>query len=231
MILMWGKTVVEDNALNLAGLLLIVVAFVPTLDANYCSLPASVRGQTPSTETKQIADNALIQENADTVARSFSSLLFVLWLLLALIAITAVVLYIRAETARRPSQRAVIAYAITWALALVAVIIYTVLYQDARDLDSAFNHQVHAWSANIAVALVIVAVVSAAVQKARSTDPAATKWAWFYGAVAAAMVVGAIVIKGGDHFDLFSGWFDDHATFLVEAILIVLLGIFWSLQP
>jgi hypothetical protein len=134
---------------------------------------------------------------------------------------------------RRPTSQALRAYAITWALALVAVIIYTVLYQDAVDPDSALNHQVHGLSANIAVALVIVAVGFAARQKAKegkAGDQAATKWAVYYGIVAGLMVLAAIVIKGGDKLDLFSGWLDDHATFLVEAILIGLLGIFWSLQ-
>jgi hypothetical protein len=230
MIVMWGMTMVEDNAFNLAGLLLMVVAFVPTLDANYCSLPASVRGQVPRTETREIADDALIQANAATVARSFSSLLFVLWLLLVFIAITGAVVYVRAPADRRPTRPALIAYVVTWGLALAAVIVYTLLYQDADNPDSAFNHHVHGWSANIAVALIVVAVVSAAVQKARSDVPGATKWAWFYGGVAAAMVVAAVVLKGGDHFGLFHGWVDEHATFLVEAILIGLLGLFWSLQ-
>lgn len=230
MIVMWGKTMVEDNALNLAGLLLMVVAFVPTLDANYCSLPASIRGQVPSTETKKIADDALIQANAATVARSFSSLLFVLWLLLLFIAIAAVVVHMRAGEDRQPTSKTWIAYVVTWVLALMAVIIYTVLYQGADNLDSAFNHRVHGWSANLAVALVVVAVVSAAIQKFKSSEPTSGRWVWFYGGVAAAMVLAAIVVKGGDQFGLFHGWVDDHATFLVEAILIALLGVFWSLQ-
>jgi len=241
MIVMWGRTVTEDATLNLAGLLLIVVAFVPTLDANYCSIGTSVGGTVSSPETKQIADNLLIQASADAVARSFSALLFVLWLLLILIPIAGWITYRNAETKlaenpaedRRPSPKALRAYVITWALALLAVIMYTVLYQDADDLDSAFNHKVHAWSANLAVALVIVAVGSASRQKvkeARRGHPAAKKWAVFYGVVAGLMVSAAIVIKGGDTLDLFSGWWDDHATFAVEAILIGLLGIFWSLQ-
>jgi hypothetical protein len=232
MIVMWGKTWAEDAALNLAGLLLTVVALVPTLDANYCSLPKAVRGQVPDTETKKIADDALINANAEAVNRSFTSLLFVLALILVFIAVAGVMVYRRASPNRRPTKRAVIAYAITWGLAALAVVIYYLLYQDADNPDSDFNHKVHSWSANTAVGLIILAVVFAAVQKARSTDATKTRWVWFYGLVAVAMVLAAIVIKGGDHFDLFSGWDwgDDHATFLVEAILIALLGIFWTLQ-
>lgn len=232
MIVMWGMTSAEDAALNLAGLLLTVVALVPTLDANYCSLPKAIRGQVPDTETKKIADDALINANAEAVSRSFTSLLFVLALILVFIAVAGVMVYRRASPARRPTKRAVIAYAVTWGLAALAGVIYYLLYQDADNPDSAFNHKVHSWSANTAVGLVILAVVFAAIQKARSEDATKKRWVWFYGLVAAAMVLAAVVIKGGDRFDLFSGWDwgDDHATFLVEAILIALIGIFWTLQ-
>ncbi|HEY2879025.1 hypothetical protein [Nocardioides sp.] len=241
MIVMWGKTAIEDATLNLAGLLLIVVAFVPTLDANYCSIRTSAGRTVSSPESKQIADNALIQANAATVARSFSALLFMLWVLLIVIPIAGWITYRNAQKRfeenpkddRRPNSEALRAYVITWVLSLLVVIIYTVLYQDADNLDSAFNHKLHAWSANIAVVLIIVAVGSAARQKAKEAKrghPAAKKWSRFYAAIAVAMALAALIIKGGDTLDLFSGWWDDHATFMVEAILIGLLGIFWSLQ-
>lgn len=73
-------------------------------------------------------------------------------------------------------------------------------------------------------------MVFAAVHKARSREPAKTKWVWFYGLTAATMVSTALVIKVGDRFGLFSGWVEQHATFLLEAILIALLGVFWVLQ-
>ena len=90
----------------------------------------------------------------------------------------------------------------------------------------------HGWSANIAVGLVILAAFFAARQKTGSNDPHAREWAWSYGLVAAAMVVAAIVVKGGDRIGLFSEWewLDAHATFVVEAILIALIGVFWVLQ-
>jgi cytochrome bd-type quinol oxidase subunit 2 len=226
MIVMWGKTSVEDAALNLAGLLLMVVALVPTLDANYCSVTGAGHVQDP--EAKEAADDALIKANAETVSRSFTALLFVVTLVLILIAVAGVLGL--ARPSRQLSDRAVLAYVITWLLAGVAVVIYFVLYQDADKTGSAFNHHVHSWSANIAVCLIIVAVVSAAVQKKRSDDPDRTWWVWFYGIVAALMAVAIVILKGGDRLDLFSGWLDDHATFVLEAILIALLGVFWSLQ-
>ena len=230
MIAMWGMTWWEDAALNLAGLLLMVVALVPTLDANYCSLPKAIRGQSPETKTKQIADNALIKANAEAVGRSFTSLLFIIALVLLVVAVAAVMMMSRPLSQNGPTNGALIGYAVTWLLAVAAWVVYFVLYQDAGDPDSTFNHKVHSWSANLAVAFIILAVVFAAVHKARSNEPAKTKWVWFYGLTAATMMLTALVIKVGDHFDLFSGWVDNHATFLLEAILIALLGIFWVLQ-
>ncbi|HEX5087996.1 MAG TPA: hypothetical protein VFV89_09310 [Nocardioides sp.] len=231
MIVMWGMTWREDAALNLAGLLLMVVALVPTLDANYCSLPKAIRKTVPDTETKEIADNALIKANAEAVSRSFTALLFVVALILLLTAVAGVVMMSRpSSTIHGPTNAALIGYAVTWGLAAAAWVFYFVIYQDADNPHSAFNHKVHSWSANLAVAFIILAVVFAALHKAHGNEPARTKWVWFYGLVAATMVLAAVVIKGGDHLDLFSGWVDDHATFLLEAILIALLGVFWTLQ-
>lgn len=232
MIVMWGKTAAEDAALNLAGLLLTVVALVPTLDANYCSLPKSIRGKVPDTATRSIADDDLIRANAASVTRSFTALLFVVTVILLAIAVAGVMVHRRAAATRRATEPAASAYAVTWGLAAVAVVIYYLLFQDADNPASAFNHSVHSWSANIAVGLIIVAVALAAFEKSRGDDPTSRKWVWFYGVVAAAMVLVAVVIKAGDSLGLFSGWdwVDDHATFLVEAILIALIGIFWTLQ-
>jgi hypothetical protein len=227
MIVMWGMTWLEDAALNLAGLLLMVVALVPTLDANYCSI--DIKAKVPNAETKQIADNALIKANADTVSRSFTSLLFVLALVLVIVAAFGVKEYRRVLQVRRLS-RTEIGYAVAWVTVALVGFIYYLLYRDHDNPDSAFNHEVHSKSANIAVGLIILAAVLAAVQKARSTDAAKTRWTRIYGLVALAMLLAAGVIRVGDHFDLFSGWVDDHATFLLEAILIALIGVFWTLQ-
>lgn len=231
MIVMWGKTWLEDAALNLAGLLLTVVALVPTLDANYCSLPKAVRGQVPDSETKRINDTDLINANAEAVARSFSALLVVVALILVFIAVAAVLAY-RSAGDRPPTTQSVIAYAVTWVLSASALVFYFVLFLDADDPESAFNHQVHGWSANVAVGLIIFAVILAAREKAGGDGPADKKWVRWYGFVAGAMVFFAILIKGGDALGLFSSWewVDAHATFLVEAVLIALIGVFWVLQ-
>lgn len=235
MIVMWGKTFVEDAALNLAGMLLSVVALVPTLDANYCSTPQADKVTDP--EGKQIADAKLISENADAIARSFTAFLVIGAVVLVLIAIVGLWLYFKASPPRKATRRAMLSYLITWVFAAAALLVYYQLFRHADDPTSFFNHKVHSWSANIAVACIIVAVASATVDNAMGADRNKTpwykrynKWAWFYGILTLSMVAAAGIIKGGDHLHWFSGWADVHATFLVEAILIFLLGVFWVLQ-
>jgi hypothetical protein len=257
MAVMWGMTFVEDAALNLAGLLLTVVALNPTLDATYCNVTKSIAGGTvPHDPTKDVPDTDLINANAATISRGIFSLLVVLTVLLVVIAVTAMRVYRNAEDDRKPTEEAVKGYAATWLLAAAAVVVYWLLFWGANNWpmppweaegdsvneSSSFYHQVHSWSANLAVALVFVAVVSAAWGKVRSGGPHekwwkvrtwriwTNTWAILYGVCAFAMAVTAIVLKGGDAIGIYSGWWDDHATFLVEAILIFLIGVFWVIQ-
>ncbi|MBZ5736671.1 hypothetical protein [Nocardioides mangrovi] len=241
MIVLWGKTAAEDVALNLAGLLLMVVALVPTLDANYCSLPTSV-AQTGGSQEKPVADNDLIADNAQTVARSFSSLLVVLALVLVFLAVLGVWHYVTAPAGASPGTKVIAGYAVTWLLAAIAWVVYLVLYLDRSNPDSVFNHQVHSMSANIGVGFVIVAVVLAALEKSRDPDAPGPWWArwrpvwwddpwtWVYGALAGLMILTVVIVRGGDALGLYSGWLDIHATFVLEAILIGLLGVFWVCQ-
>lgn len=224
-IVMWGRTALEDAVLNIAGLLLSVVALVPTLDANYCSLPASVRDGASESQSAQVSDTDLITANAETVARSFTALLFAVVVILLLVAF----LTLRAwGGGRKPSRAMRAAYVATWlAAAATAALLYR-LYLDADDPDSAFNQDVHGWSANIAVGLVIVAVFLAA--KETRNDAERHRWFWIYGSLGVAMVVAAVVLKGGDAVGLFSGWLDAHATFVVEAVLIAFIAVFWVFQ-
>ncbi|MDR7251582.1 membrane protease YdiL (CAAX protease family) [Nocardioides sp. BE266] len=224
-IVMWGKTALEDAVLNIAGLLLSVVALVPTLDANYCSVPAAAGGGEATSGAAQISDNDLIKANADTVARSFTALLFALVVILVLVAVLTLKAW---ADGRTPSPAMRVAYIATWLAAAVVVALLYVLYLDADDPDSAFNQDVHGWSANIAVGLVIVAVFLAA--KENRNDPQRHRWFWLYGSLGVAMVVTAVVFKGGDKVGLFSGWLDSHATFVVEAILIAFIAVFWIFQ-
>jgi hypothetical protein len=267
MVVMWGMTFLEDAALNLAGLLLTVVALNPTLDATYCSVATGVAGgPVPADETKAVKDAELIKANAETISRGMFSLLVVLTVLLVLVAVTGLVVYRRAEEDRRPTEKAVKGYVVTWVLAALAVLVYWLLLWDANNRplpwkgnhdsvkeSSVFYHQVHSWSANLSVLLILVAAVFAAREKLPrgesppvpwwkvwrwkiwKQDPSTWMiwtnwWAISYGICASAMATAIVGLKGGDAIGLYSGWWDEHATFLVEAILIFLIGAFWFIQ-
>jgi Na+-transporting methylmalonyl-CoA/oxaloacetate decarboxylase gamma subunit len=280
MAVMWGKTFLEDAALNLAGLLLTFVALNPTLDAAYCNIDEATAGGTAphSDETHKITPSELINANASTISRGIFSLLVVLSVLLVVIAIAGEVVRRRAEEKGKSfSPKIVRDYRITWTLAALAVVTYWVLFLDANNRlgpwadgpsgtvneGSSFYNGAHGWSANIAVVLVFVAVVSAAREKLppppaqpsirwwklwvwliralklawRNRNPLhwevwTNRWAWMYTVCAILMAIVAIVLKVGDKFGLFSWWpwVDEHATFLVEAILITLIGVFWVIQ-
>jgi len=245
MVVMWGSTIIEDAALNLAGLLLMVVAIVPTLDANYCSVSPELRDAAVDPEAKSVADKALIHEHADTVQTTFWAFLVIVALVLAF----TLVMGLRQQLVTALpslSLAAVIGYAITWLLALAAWVTYVYLFQSAGDENSFFNHGVHSWSANIGVGFIIVAVLAAASEAALSNNPNAPwwlpwkpvaewgRWVWLYGGLGILMVLVAVVIKVGDQLDWFDGWFDGwldtHATFTLEVVLIVLLAVYWILQ-
>ena len=233
MIVMWGMTPWEDAALNLAGLLLMVVALVPTLDANYCSLPKAIRGQVPDTETKQIADDALISANAEAVSRSFTALLFVVALVLLFVAVAAVAGVI-AGPRRRPATDQAGSRCLR------------------GHLGAGCRGCGHLLRCCTRTPTTLTAPSTTRCTAGRQTSRSASSfWLWclrrsrrlgattrprrggcrFYGVRCCGDGAGR-----GRHprvvtsFDLFSGWVDDHATFLLEAILIGLLGVFWTLQ-
>ncbi len=280
MAVMWGKTFLEDAALNLAGLLLTFVALNPTLDAAYCNIDEATAGGTAphSDETHKITPSELIDANASTISRGVFTLLVALTALLIVIAIAGEVVRRRAERDARAFPSGLVKnYRITWVLAASAVVVYWVLFLDANNRlsfsadgptgtaneGSWFYHGAHGWSANIAVMLVFIAVVAAAREKLppapaqpsspwwhvwvwliraakfawRNKNPLtwevwSNTWAWMYTTCAIAMAVVAVVVKAGDKLGLFSWWpwVDEHATFVVEAILITLIGVFWMIQ-
>ena len=241
MIAMWGRTFREDAALNLAGLLLTVVAFVPTLDATGCTLAA---GQPQTPADKEVANSRLILANAPEVQSNTVTLLVILGVVLAGILLWGIRWYAVATAGGvRPQLTAAVrGYAVTWLLAAAATVVFLLLYRASWvedpadpggrvwDTHSFFNHHVHSWSANVAVALIVAAVAFAAWDKHRQPDARGRRlWMWTYGVLAAAMVVTTIVIKATA--PRFAGrWYGEHETFLLESALIGLLGVFWVVQ-
>ena len=227
MIALWGKTPAEDAFLNLAGILAAVVAFVPTLDANSCGLPTGLRATALAPATGKTLDDALIDANAPAVHNNFVVLVCLVVLALTGTAVAAIARIVRGGSP--PSMPRRLGYAVTWLGAAVAVVVLLVVYRGADDNDSFFNHSLHSWSAVALFVFVVLAVGAAAVKK-RTDSGAPTGCELTYWLLAAAMAGSALVIGlTGGPADA-DGWYGRHSTFLLEAVLIVLLGVFWIVQ-
>ena len=221
MIALWGKTAAEDAFFNLAGMLAPVVAFVPTLDANSCGISKAVQ----TAQTQKSLDDALIDANAPSVHNNFVALVAVLVGVLLFTLIGGIVRYRTTDTP--PSMQALVGFIATWIAAAAAVVFFVIVYQDADDNDSFFNHRLHYVSAIVLFGFVILAVAAAAVKKRIDSGPW-TAWEIGYWVLAVVMAGSALVIKltaGSD-----GSWYDRHSTFVMEAILIGLLAVFWVVQ-
>jgi FtsH-binding integral membrane protein len=227
MIVLWGKTPWEDAFLNLAGMLAPVVAFVPTLDANYCSLRTTAGADLARTAEEHraragVAKQALIAGNQDSVDNNFVTLMAVFAIMLAGVALWG--LYQRSRRAG-PLTQEVLAYGLTWLAALVLWVLGAYAYLAE---DSWFDHKAHSMSAIIMFVFIIAAVVAAGFEK--KADPQARGvWKHLYWVLAGLMVASFVVIAVGAAI-----WddtaFSEHRTFLIEAALISLLAVFWMLQ-
>ena len=226
MIALWGKTPAEDAFLNLAGILAAVVAFVPTLDANSCGLPSGMRATALAQVPGRSLDDALIDANAPAVHNNFLVLVAVIVIALAGTAVAAVARVGRGTTPSGPRR---LGYAVTWLGAAVAVVVLLVVYRGADDNASFFNHGLHSWSAVALFAFVVLAVGAAAVKK-RADSGAPTGCEATYWLLAATMVGSALVIGLTGAAAGADGWYGRHSTFLIEAVLIVLLAVFWIVQ-
>lgn len=222
MIALWGKSVVEDVCLNLAGMLATVVAFVPTLDASYCSLATASGGvQQPaeqSAEEADVAKRALIAANSDAVNNNFSTLLVVIGVVLAFTAIAGGVrLYQRRRSGLTDE---VWGYAVTWAIALVLWLVGLVRFNTAKDW---FDREAH-WTAAVVMFVFVILAVLAAGHDQRGW------WRRTYWSLGAGMIVSAGLIYLTAAWFWEDTWWAEHKIFLIEAALIVLLAVFWAVQ-
>jgi hypothetical protein len=218
MIALWGKTVFEDACLNLAGMLAPVVAFVPTLDASYCSLVTASGGvEQPAQQTDdeaEAAKQALIDANSDAVNNNFSTLLFVIGVALA---IAAILIVIRATSG---FSKEVWGYIITWAVAVVLWLIGLIRFNSDKDW---FDREAHWTSAVIMFVFVILAVLAAGYEQRGG-------WRWTYWALGVGMIAAAAFIFLTANWLWEGTWWADHKIFLIEAALIFLFAVFWLVQ-
>lgn len=230
MVVIQGRLVVEDAALNLAGLLAPIVAFAPTTEFNYCGAgTAAERAQ----QDRTIAD---VYTDGSVVNNVWAYLVVVAGAL----AISAVVL---ART--RPEKREA-TYWVTWSLAAGWLIAVGYAFFAER---AWFEAHAHIVSAVTLFVFIFVAVAANAVDLADedSGESPSTptggvalrtvkRFARFlrqlwhgkfnrYGIVTTAMLLGVLLIAA---WKLVRGL--DHWFLWIEIVLIALFAYFWVIQ-
>lgn len=205
MVALRGTTTEEEIALNLAGLLAPVVALVPTPAVGACS-----------------SDRSLGQADPGAVANNVGALLLIAP---ACVLYVAVLAWLGNRRGKALSQR-VPAVVVLPVVALWAVAVALFL----RDRPWFLAHG-HIASAVLMFVCIVAVVVFNALGLARKSGgsgggaPAVSEYANRYSAIAVAMVVSFVALpSAGRVFD----W--HHWVFAVEAVLLALFLVFWTLQ-
>ncbi|RHW28308.1 hypothetical protein D0Z08_04855 [Nocardioides immobilis] len=223
MIVLWGKTVVEDSFFNLAGLLAPVVAFVPTVetdDTRTCAFRGTLGDELPdqnATEKGLItaASRAAVENNMRTY-------------LIVVLVVLLVFLFVHIKGAHTDSP---VAFWVTWGTAALLFAFGAVAY--VVDSEWLRTHA-HNPSAYALFGCIGVAVIGVARDKWRGNnqlvppeDPSRF-WAVIYASIAGSMVLGlAAVFLLAWAFEKQLG---DHKIFLLEAVEIALVAAFWIAQ-
>jgi hypothetical protein len=222
MIVLWGKTPWEDGALNLAGLLAPVVAFVPTAPSNLCSLESP----TGATVTTEAAKDKLVAASQDGIFNNMLAYLVVVAVGLLLVAGFGLVAHRRHWPTVTDHP---VAYWLPLGLAVVLWALGAYAFWRHREW---FYDNAHGYAAITLFVFIIVVVVNIGLQKFRRADGdsevASRWWARVYWGLATMMSVGAVLI-----YLLAKPISDDlgaHRTFVVEAWLILWLAVFWLVQ-
>ena len=226
MVVLVGRTPAEEVALDLAGLLAPVVAFVPTTDVNTCSL-----GPGPAASAA-----AAVHQVADAVSNNMATYLAVVpAALVALQVLPAVFSRMRDDDEADPlwarTRRA--SYAVGW--------LFTIAYVAWWRLGggTAFRRWAHPVSAVLLFVCIVVAVAATAYDRTatrRRDEPAATfarrlgprvlaSLRSAYGLLAVAMVLSAGVCAA---VRLLTGW--PHWVLAVEVSMVSLFAVFWLVQ-
>lgn len=222
MIVLWGKTPWEDGALNLAGMVAPVVAFVPTAPSNLCGLTNSAGAPV----TTEAAKDKLVAASHDGIFNNMLAYLVVVGLTLVILAGFGFV-------AHRRQLHVVTDHPVAYWFPLVLAAglwgLGAYAFWQHREW---FYDNAHGYAATTLLAFIIVVVINIGIQKLRREDDdsevASRWWVRIYWGLAAMMVGGADLIlllaKPISHN------FYTHRTFIVEAWLIFLLAVFWLIQ-
>ena len=223
MVVLWGKTPWEDGALNLAGLLAPVVAFVPTAPSNLCSLQ-NAAGAPLRTEA---AKDSLVAASRDGIFNNMLAYLVVVGGVLVIVAGFGILShrYGWPTVTQHP-----VAFWLPWGMAVGLWGLGTYVFTKHREW---FYNNAHGYAATTLFVFIIVVVVNIGLHKHRRDDGdselASRWWARFYWGLAAVMVVGAVLIYALAK-PLSADNLGAHRTFIVEAWLIFWLAVFWLAQ-
>lgn len=238
MIVLHGRDSIEDAFLNLAGLFAPVVAFVPTVDANHCSLAdgvaAEAQGKNPTAaEAVKTAKPAIDNNMSTFLAVVAAALAFmVLWRTWVFIARRGSedVPSPKTDEAGQPEG----AYVLTYVLGVLAWGVGVFYFIGSRQ---AFYEKAHGWSAALLCACVIVVVFEGARRRAkRGIDDAVwarmgmlkrfryimrDRYGWLWLSM---MVTTALIVA----YDRLNSW--EHWILAVEVELLSFFTVFWILQ-
>jgi hypothetical protein len=200
-----GRSPGEDPFLNFAGMLAPVVAIVPTTDVGVCySVPPE-----PLPLTADGSPAGWVVANIDN---NFDALLITG--ALGLIAAAFIALVVN----RKDIMGAARAQLLT-TLSLLGTGLVLIAAWWAIENWGSFYTKAHSWAAITMFVLLIGAVVAVALD---SRDRGAF-WFWTYAAIAAAGVIGALVI-------VLTRAFGQHTTFALETYEIALFAVYWVVQ-
>jgi hypothetical protein len=243
LIALWGKGWVEDGALNLAGMLAPIVAFVPTKPNTLCSLilpdGTDLRELAETNPDKAAAAKKdLIESSHDAIFNNIYTYLAVLAAVLVVLAVAGWVGTHKgwprlARGSRLGYWLPLGAAAVLWGLVVIAFL--------PANRDWFYTHM-HTPSAFILFVFIIVAVLWNAKDKRDVRDgkkpddvvrgrfdPKPNAWFRIYLGLGLVMALGgvAIVVAGKILTD---GDFSNHKTFILEAFEIGFLALFWLAQ-
>jgi hypothetical protein len=241
LVAMWGRNPAEDAFLNLAGLFAPVVAFIPTSDANYCSVVAAgAEGADKLGESQREATTADPVVNAAQAAIDNNMVTFFLVIAMA-------IGYLVWRSWKRGlgalQQPAGWANAITYVLAIIALAVGVVTFIGFPDT---FYARAHFTSAILMFTCITVVVFANAYDKLTPAErgqvpghPPEDARAFFsrlpgrlwrcrrewYGRLGYTMIVAGVGIFAVGKV---TGW--GHYVLVVEAVMLTLFFVFWAKQ-
>ena len=216
-----GRTVIEDVCLSLAGVLAPVVAFIPTsYDPNdKCGQTMAKVGHylAPSKDPREAANSISNDLHAYLVAGSF-----------AVVVLLVVAAFSRWRQGTPPSGQAAISETTkgTWR-SLIAAAIFTLIAWGFVLLDYSLVLQGHAWAAIGMFAFLAIAALSdgiLGIVKSYTSRP----YSWIYIAIGALMFLSGLLFLGYRYVDRSA--FNGHVVLYIEAVELILFAAFWSIQ-